>query len=116
MRISDWSSDVCSSDLNEDATDEGGLREVLNLVVLDESGIKRNADFEWETVERYRVLQLGDMGLNEVEGVYKKGLFQNDVGTGLTFDETRMVPPRTEERRVGEEWCRQVKSRWATVH
>src|SRR3546814_12435983 len=61
--------------------------------VLDESGIKRNADFEWETVERYRVLQLGDMGLNEVEGVYKQGLFQNDVGTGLTFDETRMVPP-----------------------
>lgn len=90
--IINWD-DQTSDGQNEDATDEGGLREVLNLVVLDESGIKRNADFEWETVERYRVLQLGDMGLNEVEGVYKQGLFQNDVGTGLTFDETRMVPP-----------------------
>ena len=90
--IINWDDQTADGD-GEDATDEGGLREVLNLVVLDESGIKRNTDFEWETVERYRVLQLGDIGPNETEGVYKQGLFQDNVGTGLNYDETVMVPP-----------------------
>src|SRR3546814_3236914 len=36
MRISDWSSDVCSSDLAGDETDHVGGRQVLALIVLDE--------------------------------------------------------------------------------
>lgn len=78
---------------DEDATAVGHQRETLNLVVLDESGIKRDTDFEWKTVERYRVLQLGKIGANEEDAVYTQGLFQTDVASGVTYDESRMTPP-----------------------
>lgn len=92
--IINWDDQTSDGD-GEDAVDEGTQREALNLVVLDESGVKRNTDFEWEKVERYRVLQLGAIGINEPNGtaVYTQGLFQNETDTGLTYDESKMIAP-----------------------
>lgn len=63
---------------------EGG-REVLNLVVLDETEFERGSDFTWEKKEKYRVLVLGDPAENEQGGVYSvgvvaaKGNFSDDI-------------------------------------
>ena len=50
----------------------------LNLVVLDESGMKRNTNFQWKQEEQFRVLVLGDLLINEgaSEGAqYRVGIF-----------------------------------------
>lgn len=57
------------------------IRDSLNLVVLDESGYRRNSDFTWEKRLEYRVLQLGDLQKNEESGegaVYSQGLFTDN--------------------------------------
>jgi hypothetical protein len=66
----------------DDTTDED-TRDALNLVVLDESGMARGDDFEWKTVRKYRVLQLGELDVNEANGTadYKTGLFTSDSGS-----------------------------------
>jgi hypothetical protein len=77
---------------------DGGFRgeipvEVLNLVVLNESGYKRKGIFEWDWHEQYRVLMLGSPGNNEPSGVYTQGLFAQQDTTGPLFDESLMLAP-----------------------
>lgn len=76
---------------DDNYTAEG--RNELNLVVLDESSLKRDTAFSWSTFEKYRVLVLGSMELNEPEGVanYRQGAF--DQETGLEYNEARMITP-----------------------
>lgn len=70
-------------------TDEFGA---LNLVVLDESGYARIDEFVWKTIEKYRVLQLGQLKENEDgKEVYKSGTFSTP--SGLTFVESDMRTP-----------------------
>lgn len=66
-------------------------RPVLNLMVLDESEFRRNASFEWEQVEQYRVLVLGDPTANEAAGIYRQGLFS--AKDTLTFNEAQLLTP-----------------------
>lgn len=49
----------------------------LNLVVLNETGYRRDDQFKWEEQLKYRVLQLGNLGENEEEGTatYIQGTF-----------------------------------------
>lgn len=47
-----------------DQQDDFG-RDALNLVVLDESGYRRNNSFQWEHKEQYRVLWYGELAPNE---------------------------------------------------
>src|SRR3546814_15000598 len=107
MRISDWSSDVCSSDLRKarSATRNGtnagiwrpsplgapdfsrnASREYMDIVAVDIGGT--NARFAIASVEAGRVLKLG--------------------------------PPLTlkssEERRVGKECVSTCRSRWSPLH
>lgn len=63
----------------------------LNLVVLDESGYKRGADFQWTPVSKYRVLDLGPAA--EAQGVYRTGVFINDGGGSPTYADSDMAPP-----------------------
>lgn len=72
---------------NDAISDE---RAELNLVVLDESGFKRNQEFEWVTVSKFRVLMLSDDTAGK--RTYKVGVFENEGGTP-TFDETQMRTP-----------------------
>lgn len=50
--------------------------QTLNLVVLEETEAERTADFEWQEVEKYRVLVLGDVDANEGAGQYQQGVFR----------------------------------------
>src|SRR3546814_14256826 len=104
MRISDWSSDVCSSDLVQDALgqqtchlprDPGQLR-------VHAAGADRTAS-------------------NQGSAPLAVG-FITVVGCGLTVrsTRTRFVPPttwqvelRSEERRVGKECVSTCRSRWS---
>lgn len=67
----------------------------LNLVVLNESGFVRDNDFEWKEQSKYRVLQLGELQLNEPAGsaIYKQGVFVNGGGGSATYVEADMKPP-----------------------
>lgn len=65
--------------------DDGGrelVRQNLNLVVLDESEFERTQELEWQLVNKYRVLLLGDLSKNEPmgEGVYRVGVFARGAG------------------------------------
>ena len=67
----------------------GDERAELNLVVLDESGYSRNAEFEWQVVKKYRVLMIDP----EDGRVYKCGEFSDQKGD-LNFDPTQMRVPK----------------------
>src|SRR3546814_3132439 len=96
MRISDWSSDVCSSDLDRDLgqprpdpVDGGTARRRV---------VPRRGEF-LEPVDEHR------MGLAH--------LGEQDVGAR---DEHAAVPQRSEERRVGKECVSTCRTRWAPDH
>lgn len=64
---------VINWDVGEQTTDQ---YQDLNLVVLDETEMVRNADFQWDREEKYRVLMLGD--LSENEGTYRWAVLDSD--------------------------------------
>lgn len=71
---------------NDAISDE---RAELNFVVLDESGTKRNDNFEWVAIAKYRVLMLVD---ENGKRIYKVGVFEDEGGTP-NFDPTQMRTP-----------------------
>src|SRR3546814_19033826 len=97
MRISDWSSDVCSSDLKLDAG-PGELRGIL--------------------------LELRLEPLEQREGVGRRpGESRDDLAVGETphlagvrFDDGLAEADRSEERRVGKECVSTCRSRWSPYH
>lgn len=72
----------------------------LNLVVLNETEDERNGIFDWERIEKYRVLVLGDPTQNESEGVYRVGTFRQE--DGVDFDESALIEPTYRGRRSEE--------------
>src|SRR3546814_13374107 len=96
MRISDWSSDVCSSDLLVGIQSHGqGLETTLAQVAHQELGI----DFDRISVRH------GDSSLCP----FGMGTFasRSMVMSGGA------VAKRSEERRVGKAWVRPGRSRWS---
>tara|TARA_R110000851_G_scaffold268071_2_gene420681 strand:+ start:10594 stop:12174 length:1581 start_codon:yes stop_codon:yes gene_type:complete len=87
----------------DEGTRTGTEVDSLNFVALNESEFERQpGDFEWEFVNKYRVLILGDPDVNEPqgEGVYRVGVFSEQgsvdderAGTGLTFTEEALETP-----------------------
>src|SRR3546814_8550938 len=89
MRISDWSSDVCSSDLAE-----------KNLfLVIDVA----------QAAELVAHAPLGDHAAGHVGGLL-------DVVAGAGGDVLGAVDQRSEERRVGKECVSTCRSRWSPDH
>src|SRR3546814_16329993 len=111
MRISDWSSDVCSSDLSQP-------RRALPLVRLDARRPARSADgaarrrdaadAQRRPVEARAALTWGG-GVPGCEG--KGG--NREQGMGHVAG---AVLQRSEERRVGKGWVIKCRTRWATSH
>src|SRR3546814_5244978 len=90
MRISDWSSDVCSSDL---VPEEGASR------------FRLGAD---EVID----LELG-ADVDAAHGV----VHQHDLGVGAQrAGEQHLLLVRSEERRVGKECVSTCRYRWSTYH
>src|SRR3546814_18233210 len=102
MRISDWSSDVCSSDLHgHDA--KGGA-------------VSSDADTLWPRVaEGLR----RDLGVRTFDHWLKPVRFADYCAlSGVVTLETvsRFSANRSEERSVGEEWVSKCRSRWSPYH
>src|SRR3546814_15688511 len=98
MRISDWSSDVCSSDLLARA------KRVSAGVQRRKAGGTQSAD-GWSGMQGARRLLLDGM-------VPRKGSANAPLITGLH----EMVWGRSEERRVGNECVSTCRSRWSPYH
>src|SRR3546814_17724283 len=99
MRISDWSSDVCSSDLAEFAASPVALAALAVTVVLALLAAFAN----WITPQNpYDLMQLDIM-----EGMLPPG--------STNFDGS-MTYHRSEERRVGKECVSTCRSRWSPYH
>src|SRR3546814_4241346 len=100
MRISDWSSDVCSSDLS-------GLQEQLGHygpIVIDPAGPDPIG------YDREHVVVLSDHSQISPEAIFRK----LKVNPGH-FNMQRQTL-RSEERRVGKECVSTCRSRWSPYH
>src|SRR3546814_11831589 len=97
MRISDWSSDVCSSDL------AGG------------AGADDHVDFVDEDDRTGPLLQLGD---DRLEALFEIApiLGAGDQAAQVKTVDDRVLEQRSEERRVGKECVSTCRSRWSPYH
>src|SRR3546814_11425700 len=105
MRISDWSSDVCSSDLTIRVA--GTLFDIGRF-----PGIKTDVRFcnRFVTCERISVT---DEELETLDAY--EGYFPFDLDQSLYVRE-RFRDGRSEERRVGKECVSTCRSRWSPYH
>src|SRR3546814_7932282 len=99
LRISDWNSDVCSSDLIDTVGPVGGKMHTAR---------SRN-DLGSSTNRIYYRNQINRM--IEVLVLYEKALLQK----ALEHKDTVMTH-RSEERRVGKEGVSTCRSRWSPYH
>src|SRR3546814_9933001 len=88
MRISDWSSDVCSSDL------------------FAPDCILRPSLPHWQNRAQYWWLLDVSRGFEDVAERCSDQIDHGDEGMGV----------RSEERRVGKEWVSTFRSRWSRNH
>src|SRR3546814_14718359 len=108
MRISDWSSDVCSSDL-------------ADAVLLDRIG-----GIDGDLVVRLVALLDGEIEVDEIDiQIGQDQLFANplpyDAGhlVAVDLDDRRLhldLRHRSEERRGGKECVSTCRSRWSPYH
>src|SRR3546814_12131967 len=103
MRISDWSSDVCSSDLPGFLFAPDNLQEASELMAL---VIERSWTARFYLATGVTVLQL-------CEG-YRVDVYTRDPGVEQLV-RYRLIT-RSEERRVGKECVSTCRYRWYHVH
>src|SRR3546814_17172549 len=108
MRISDWSSDVCSSDLQNHAAK---LAQVLNEMADAIWPGKYQSDFAMQVTSEVMNAQTMTVQFanNNLGG---RGNFDESYVTG----KTRVCVTRSEARRVGKECVRTGRSRWSAYH
>src|SRR3546814_15956738 len=100
MRISDWSSDVCSSDLRVDL---GGL------LIAPAEGLEVRLQVEETTNEVQSIMLAGPTGAVEVRAFAA-------MRNGDMWSDVRRQIARSEERRVGKACVRTCRSRWSPYH
>src|SRR3546814_21188090 len=103
MRISDWSSDVCSSDLRLGQSryaDRFVLKGAMLLMSWFEDPHRGTRDLD--------LLGFGDSSPDAMLASFREILAQ-DADDGVVFD-------RSEERRVGKECVSTCRSRWSPYH
>src|SRR3546814_17896721 len=97
MRISDWSSDVCSSDLS-------GLAE--KVISADQA--------------QYEIVARATEHVVDADTTIQRVSVRTAVEPILTRSAVESVLPvateRSEERRVGKEWVRTCRSGWSQYH
>src|SRR3546814_15818827 len=105
MRISDWSSDVCSSDLivAEVAQREIPADQLMNVNVVEfDPNVPAVAD--------------QDKDLPVVPAVRQAEASYLAYSLRTTLEGTGQWGARSEERRVGKECVSTCSSRWSTIH
>src|SRR3546814_3783651 len=103
MRISDWSSDVCSSDLESQPPVESRLS---------------HRRIQAQMTTHYRQLTQGqryqiEAGLSAAES---QASIAKRVGVHPSTISREVRRNRSEERRVGKEWVSTCRSRWSPYH
>src|SRR3546814_20321410 len=126
MRISDWSSDVCSSDLfwvenlsqahltiSTPVTRDGRLLAVISSVVSVQALSHFVDDFTLQTGLRHAFVLYGRDRV-----LAHPALIDNVVGLGpeKPLPGLAEVGDRSEERRVGKECVSTCRSRWSPYH
>src|SRR3546814_18326796 len=123
MRISDWSSDVCSSDLLVLASEETYPGVALGIVhQIQEFSRYTNSDFVG--VVRGAGNSRGEVRNDPANPVGDAERLGREIFSRSYSDyrlETPRSPPvwpetRSEERRVGKECVRPCRSRWSQYH
>src|SRR3546814_13278809 len=112
MRISDWSSDVCSSDLES----------LSSLARLELAGLVTEAiDGNRDRAARRRNVRQQMLRLRLCRNDSQAGRFRKE-GTailsqcGASGQRQRRQQKRSEERRVGKECVSTCRSRWSQYH
>src|SRR3546814_11120822 len=100
MRISDWSSDVCSSDLRTLRT--LSLEAHAGLDVLD--ALKRAT---WHLLDQRVIAFAVAFGRLDLDG---------QLVAGFLAEQRLFEAGRSEERRVGKECVSTCRSRWSPCH
>src|SRR3546814_17320172 len=100
MRISDWSSDVCSSDLRDrpSLTTAAGFNSMLTIKDYDGVDLVDNPPDE----AQYRVV--GERNATV------------EIKARIIEDDPYLASARSEERRVGKECVSTCRSRWLPSH
>src|SRR3546814_11273803 len=117
MRISDWSSDVCSSDL--DIIVDAHVRCARELLSKSGAGTIELIGYHGQTVlhrpDRGLTIQIGDpkkiantLGVDVVADVRQADMAVGGEGAPLV-----PIYHRSEERRVGKECVSTCRSRWS---
>src|SRR3546814_13472512 len=116
MRISDWSADVCSSDLIL------YLNERECSIPRRHQKVVEEAPSPFVTDKMRKAMGEQCVALSKAVGYYSAGTVElivsgaDPTGESFYFLEmnTRLqVEHRSEERRVGKEWCSTFRSRWS---
>src|SRR3546814_11647860 len=103
MRISDWSSDVCSSDLPEKTYGSGAYRWRVRAMSPQDATLTG-----WSSWREFLVADKAQTFLVPTSGQLETQL--------ASAPHPRAFPTRSEERRVGKEWVRTGRSRWWPYH
>src|SRR3546814_20466345 len=107
MRISDWSSDVCSSDLRSSRETWWGSGD-MDLSIWSIGGVGDLCRRETERRSRFRLLE---------RRIERQGSSSRLPRSYQNAREAKIHQlGRTEERRVGKEGVSKCRSRWAPVH
>src|SRR3546814_12070760 len=110
MRISDWSSDVCSSDLGNPEPQRPRIA-VQDLLSSSASRILDDqvSRLDWsEAMEALNELKAQHTALNSN--------VVNRIDRNVARPAPRFPVFRSEERRVGKEWVSTCRSRWSPEH
>src|SRR3546814_18139269 len=102
MRISDWSSDVCSSDL----TAATAARRIADL--------SSQPSLTWDILMEGRPIELAS--LRGVRKQYGKVVALDGVDLEIAPGQVLALTGRSEERRVGTVCVSRCRPRWSTCH
>src|SRR3546814_15962892 len=108
MRISDWSSDVCSSDLLEvDFVSFASLVDSLGGITI---------EFPNPAYDRNSGLDVQQAGPVTLDGPQALAYVRSRHPVEVIDGQDRPDATRSEESRVGKGWVRRCRSRWAPYH
>src|SRR3546814_11146536 len=122
MRISDWSSDVCSSDLRAQPIDLQEALVLRRVSAMRETGGRqpmRKTHILTLSCEDRPGLVADVAGFLASNGCNIRDSHQfNDIETNLFFMRIlyEVIDPRSEERRVGKECVSTCRTRWSPYH
>src|SRR3546814_16204002 len=116
MRISDWSSDVCSSDLRNL---EQPVADLFVIAAQDRVAAVDDRHLAAEFVEDAREL-IGDIAAARDDDALRQLVEMKDLVRGDRMFAARefgdIRPARSEERRAGKECVSTCRSRWSPYH